>query len=151
MGCNNTGEESAINKLPLTESTRLDCTRGHLLSVGEHFLWLLTVWERKSFRMCLEASFSFIHLLTPPPPSIEHPESCIESRTISAAHRYFCVHCETFFTTCNYSVGVLCQIHTAGSYGLSSYHPVDSYLFYYLIEYLMLLHECVFFFFKLTR
>lgn len=25
MGCNNAGEESAINKLPLTVSARLDC------------------------------------------------------------------------------------------------------------------------------
>lgn len=56
MGHNNAGEESAINKFPLTESTRLDCMG---TSVGRR--WAPSVVSncmgKEVFRMCLEAFF----------------------------------------------------------------------------------------------
>lgn len=82
--------------------------------------------------ICLEAfpfySCSFAGA-APPPPSTEHPDSCIDSGTISAADSYFSVHSVAFDVACNYSVDfafMLCQIHIAGCYALSSRHAADS-------------------------
>lgn len=55
-GCNNTGEESAINTLPLTESTRLDC-----MGTSVECRWALSLAShcmgKEVLRMCPKAFF----------------------------------------------------------------------------------------------
>lgn len=94
--------------------------------MASHFMGKEVLW------MCLEA-FSFYSCsfagAAPPPPSFEHQDSCIDSGTISAADSYFSVHWALFDLACNYSVNfafMLCQIHIAGCYALSS-HAADSW------------------------
>lgn len=89
------------------------------MTVGEYFLWCLTVWERKSFGCALRlfTLFFFSYVAVQPPPSIERLEGRIDSSTISAADNYFTVDWVQFDLTCNYSATVafmLCQIHIAG-------------------------------------
>lgn len=82
--------------------------------------------------MCLEAFFFYSLSFAdaaPPPPSTEHPDSCIDSGTISAADSYFSVHLVSFDVACNYSVDfafMLYQIHIAGCSALSFRHATDS-------------------------
>lgn len=57
------------------------------MSVGEHFLWRLTVWERKSSHFA-RRRFPFIRFglagSSAPPPSAEHPGRAARTRTQSA-------------------------------------------------------------------